>query len=73
VNNTVAETTIHHPTNGGMLSVGVRVLSRLLRRARPLVAEGTELGWAVFRTHARSIRRLAQAMHRVTRKGEGPR
>jgi IS5 family transposase len=71
VDTTVVETPIHHPTDSGILGDGVRVLSRLLRRARPLVAEVARLGRTVFRTRTRSVRRLAQAMHRVARrKGE---
>jgi transposase, IS5 family len=70
VDTTVVETPIHHPTDSGILGDGVRVLSRLLRRARPLLA-AAGLGAAEFRTRTRSVRRLAQAMHRVARrKGE---
>jgi len=34
---TVVETTIHHPTDSSLLTDGVRVLSRAIRRAKPLV------------------------------------
>src|SRR5215203_112705 len=34
VDSTVVETNIHHPTDSALLSDGVRVLSRLLRRAK---------------------------------------
>src|SRR4051812_42414074 len=34
VDTTVAETNIHHPTDSGLIGDGVRVVSRLLRRAR---------------------------------------
>jgi len=74
VDSTVVETTIHHPTDSGILGDGVRVLSRLLRRAKRVLAGGTAaagLRPAVFRTRTRTIRRLAQQMHRVARrKGE---
>jgi transposase, IS5 family len=71
VDTTVVETPIHHPTDSGLLGDGVRVLSRLLRRARPLLARVVGLGRAVFRTRTRTVRRLAQAMHRAARrKGE---
>jgi transposase, IS5 family len=68
VDTTVVETPIHHPTDSGILGDGVRVLSRLLRRAKPLLGAAAGLGRAVFRTRTRSVRRLAQAMHRVARR-----
>src|ERR671925_135338 len=37
VDSTVVETTIHHPSDSSLLGDGVRVLSRLLRRAEALV------------------------------------
>src|SRR5262249_42749888 len=50
---------------------GVRVLGRLLRRAQGVVAEAPGVGKEAFRNHNRSVRRLAQQMHRVARrKGE---
>jgi transposase, IS5 family len=71
VDSAVVETTIHHPTDSGSLGAGVRVLSRLLRRAKTLVADTPGLVKAAFRGHNRSVRRLAQQMHRVARrKGE---
>jgi transposase, IS5 family len=71
VDSAVVETTIHHPTDSGLLGAGVRVLGRLLRRAKVVVGEAPELGQDVFRTHNRSVRRLAQQMHRMARrKGE---
>jgi IS5 family transposase len=71
VDSTVVETTIHHPTDSRLLGDGVRVLSRLLRRAKAVVGEQAELGRDAFRTRTRSVRRLAQQIHRVARrKGE---
>jgi IS5 family transposase len=71
VDSTVVETTIHHPTDSRLLGDGVRVLSRLLRRAKTVVGEQAALGQATFRTRTRSVRRLAQQIHRVARrKGE---
>jgi IS5 family transposase len=49
----------------------VRVRSRLLRRAKEILDPGTKLADAVFRSRTRSVRRLAQEVHRVARrKGE---
>jgi len=71
VDSTVVETTIHHPTDSALLSDSVRVISRLLRRAKRVLGEGTDLGTEIFRTRTRSVRRLTQQLHRVARrKGE---
>jgi transposase, IS5 family len=71
IDGTVVETNIRHPTDSKTLGDGVRVLSRLLRRARTVLGEGAALGHAAFRTRTRSVRRLTQQLHRVARrKGE---
>ena len=68
---TVVETTVRYPTDSKTLGDGVRVLSRLLRRAKRVLGDGVTLDQAVFRTRTRSVRRLAQQLHRVARrKGE---
>jgi transposase, IS5 family len=69
----VVETNIHHHTDSALLGDGVRVLSRLLRRAKKaLPAEVVRcLGKEAFRTRNRSVRRTAQRLHRIARrKGE---
>ena len=71
VDSTVVETNIHHPTDSGLLCDGVRVVSRLLRRAKAVIGHPIERGKEVFRTRTRSARRVAQALHRLARrKGE---
>lgn len=71
VDSTVVETTIHHPTDSSLLADGVRVLSRLLRRAKAVPGAGSNLGKEVFRTRNRSVRRVIQQLHRIARrKGE---
>ena len=65
---TVVATDIHHPTDSRTLGDGVRVLSRLLRRAKTVLGEQVELGKEAFRTRTRSVRRLAQQLHRVARR-----
>jgi IS5 family transposase len=71
VDSAVVETNIHHPTDSGLLGAGVRVLGRLLRRAKDVVGAAPALGQGVFRSRTRSVRRLAQQLHRVARrKGE---
>ena len=71
VASTVVETTIHHPTDSRIVGDGVRVLSRLLRRAQAVVGSTADLGKEALRSHTRSVRRLAQQFHRLARrKGE---
>lgn len=66
----VVETNVHHPTDSALLSDGVRVLSRLLRRAKKVLPteEVDRLGKEVFRTRNRSVRRVAQRLHRIARR-----
>jgi IS5 family transposase len=69
----VIETNVHHPTDSALLGDGVRVLSRLLRRAsKTLPSEEIDrLGKEIFRTRNRSVRRTAQRLHSIARrKGE---
>jgi IS5 family transposase len=71
IDGTVVETTIRYPTDSKTLGDGVRVLSRLLRRAKGVLGDGAALGKEAFRTRTRSVRRLTQQLHRVARrKGE---
>jgi transposase, IS5 family len=73
VDSMVVETNIHHPTDSALLSDGVRVLSRLLRRAKKAlpIEVAHQLGKDAFRTRNGSVRRVAQQLHRIARrKGE---
>jgi transposase, IS5 family len=76
VDSMVVQTNVHHPTDSALLSDGVRVLSRLLRRAKkalPTEVAG-QLGKELFRTRNRSVRRVSQQLHRIARcKGENAR
>ena len=68
---TVVETTIHHPTDSSLLADGVRMLGRLVRRARPIVGAALAGVRDAFRTRTRSARRQLQRIHRAARqKGE---
>src|SRR4051794_1063344 len=71
VDTTAVETNIHFPTDSGLLGDGVRVVSRLLRRAKAVLGEAaSELGEA-FRSRVRTVRKIAQQLHRLARrKGE---
>jgi transposase, IS5 family len=72
VESMVVESNIHHPPDSALLGDGVRVLSRLLRRAKKaLPAEVVGLlGKEAFRTRNRSVRRVAQRLHRIARPKE---
>jgi IS5 family transposase len=68
---TCVQTTIHHPTDSGLLVDSVRVLSRLVKRAKPLVREQLTNVQAACRSRLRSARHAAQSLHRLLRrKGE---
>jgi IS5 family transposase len=66
IDSTVVQTTIHHPSDSGLLADGVRVLSRLLGRARQVLRRGTE---PVFRDRTRSAKRLMRRIHASAAQG----
>jgi IS5 family transposase len=68
VDSTVVETTLHDPTGSGLMGDGVRVLSRLRRRAKAVVGQASGLGPQAFRRRWRSVRRLGQPWHRLARR-----
>ncbi|MDQ5853834.1 MAG: ISNCY family transposase, partial [Chloroflexota bacterium] len=71
VDSTVVETNIHYPTDSALVGDGVRVLSRLLHKAKAVLGTTAKVGKAAFRSRTRSVRRIAQQLHRVARrKGE---
>jgi IS5 family transposase len=71
VDSTVVETNIHYPTDSALVGDGVRVLSRLLHKAKAVLGTTAKVGKAAFRSRTRSVRRIAQELHRVARrKGE---
>ena len=77
VDGTVVETTIHYPTDSSLLADGVRVVSRLLRRAKALVGAAVgRVGRAgrvgatsasLFRDRTRSAKRLAHQIQDTVR------
>jgi transposase, IS5 family len=68
VDTTAVETDIHYPTDSALLGDGVRVLSRLLRRAKQVLGDATELGREAFRSRVRTVRKLSQQLHRIARR-----
>jgi len=68
IDGTAVATTIHHPTDSGLLADGVRVLGRVIRWSKPLVQE--QLGGVrdAFRSRVRTMRRGLQTLHRLRRR-----
>ena len=67
----VVETHIHYPTDNSLLADGVRVLGRMLTRAKTLV-DGRTVRWrkSLFCNHARSARRLARQIAQRARSSQ---
>jgi transposase, IS5 family len=69
VDTTAVEADIHYPTDSALIGDGVRVLSRLLRRAKgALGAAAAGLGREAFRSRVRSVRRLSRELHGIARR-----
>ena len=69
---TVVETNIHHPSDSSLLSDGVRVLSRVIRRAKEAIGQAAQVGRAIFRDRTRSAKGLARQIgDAARRRGEG--
>ena len=68
LDSTCVQTAIHHPTDSGLLVDSVRVLTRLLRQAKPLLAAPLASVRDVFRSRLRTVRRTAQRLHRLRRR-----
>src|SRR2546421_898751 len=68
---TCVQTNIHHPTDSGLLVDSVRVLSRVVQRAKELVKDQLPNVQQACRSRLRSARQIAQTLHRqLRRKGE---
>ena len=65
---TVVETNIHHPTDSSLLADGVRVLSRLLKRAKSMVQDTAQLAADTFRDRNRSARKAARRIYEASRR-----
>jgi IS5 family transposase len=68
VDTTAVETNVHHPTDGSLLADGIRVLGRLVRRAKPAVGAVSGLGQREFVSHTRSARKWVRLIHGVARR-----
>ena len=60
IDGTVVQTNIHYPSDSSLLSDGVRVTSRLLRRAKALIGDAAPVSRGLFRNRSRSARKLAR-------------
>jgi IS5 family transposase len=69
---TVVETTSHYPTDSRLLADGVRVVSRLVQRARAVLGAVAGSSPGRFRDRTRSAKRLAHQIAETTRL-RGPR
>jgi transposase, IS5 family len=68
---TCVQTTIHHPTDSGLLVDSVRVLSRVVQRAKVFIQSEVKGVQQLCRSRLQTARRLAQTLHRqLRRKGE---
>src|SRR6266436_6106505 len=65
---TCVQTTIHHPTDSGLLVDSVRVLSRLVQRAKGLVKDQVTNVQQLCRSRLRTARQVAQTLHRQLRR-----
>jgi len=66
---TVAETTIHYPTDSSLLADSVRVLGRTLTRAKNALVTKTRLTKETFRNRTRSAKRAARQIAHLSRRG----
>ncbi len=68
VDTTAVETNIHFPTDSGLIGDGVRVVTRLLRRAKVALGEAASGLKEAFRSRLRTVRTLSQQLHRIARR-----
>jgi IS5 family transposase len=67
VDTTVVETNVHYPTDASLLADGIRVLGRLLGRAKALLPDRAALGRDAFRDRTRSAVRWVRTIARQAR------
>ncbi|GHO63707.1 hypothetical protein KSC_025990 [Ktedonobacter sp. SOSP1-52] len=68
---TCVQTEIHHPTDSGLLVDSVRMLSRIVKRAKGVIMDEVGSLKEICRSRLRSAKQAAQRLHRqLRRKGE---
>jgi IS5 family transposase len=60
LDSTAVETDVHHPSDSTLLADGVRVLSRLVRRAKTAIGTGATVARDLWRDRTRAAKRLAR-------------
>src|SRR5215218_1352796 len=68
VDTTAVEADVHFPTDSGLIGDGVRVVSRLLRRAKAALGEAASELKEAFRSRVQTVRKLSQQLHRIARR-----
>ncbi|MDB4872397.1 MAG: Transposase domain protein [Gemmatimonadales bacterium] len=68
VDTAAVETNLHFPTDSGLIGDGVRVVSRMPRRARAALGEAATGLKEAFRGRVRTVRKLSQQLHRIARR-----
>jgi IS5 family transposase len=62
LDSTVVATTIHYPVDSTLLADGVRVLTRTIQRAKPILHETVERARTLFRNRTRSVQRVTKQL-----------
>jgi IS5 family transposase len=62
LDSTVVATNIHYPVDSTLLADGVRVLTRTIQRAKPILHETVERARTLFRNRTRSVRRVTKQL-----------
>jgi transposase, IS5 family len=67
IDGTVVQTTIHYPTDSGPMADGVRVLTRIIQRSKPMVQDQLTGVRDAFRSRLRTMRHGLHTLHRLRR------
>jgi IS5 family transposase len=62
LDSTVVATNIHYPVDSTLLADGVRVLTRTIQRAKPILHQTLERARTLFRNRTRSVRRVTKQL-----------
>jgi IS5 family transposase len=62
------ETNVHHPSDSSLLFDGVRVLSRIIGRAKAVMGQAMHAGEGLFRNRTRSAKRLSHEIGNAARR-----
>jgi transposase, IS5 family len=68
LDSTVVTTNIHYPVDSTLLADGVRVLTRTIQRAKPILQTTVSRGRTLFRNRLRTVRRVTKQLIDATRR-----